>query len=517
MNIIELLKQRAQETPDKLALIHKGEKVTYRELQQRTSSAAAFFTNQGLSSGQKALLLIPLSIELYIIFLGLVRSGITIVLIDPSAGRDHVEQALHSVAVDAFIATPKAHLLRYIKAVGDIRKKFTTNIWLPGSKMIRYPIKEGMQNQDIKTTPDHPALITFTSGSTGIPKGISRSHEFLIKQHQAIDHSLPSAAEDIELNTLPVFILSNLASGITTVIPDVDVKNPATADAEEITQQIRRDKVNRLLASPAFCQNLADHLQTKGERIEAITKIFTGGGPVFPNLLKQLSHCFPNADIVAVYGSTEAEPIAHISIRNITESHFEKMQQGGGLLTGQPVSDISLAILPDQDGTPIGPYTEEAFNQLILPPMACGEIVVAGDHVQKGYISGDSRKTKFTVADTIWHRTGDAGYIDQQGRLWLQGRCSAKIAKQGELIYPFAIEAAAMSFPEVQKAAFIELNGEATLAIETNTTDHLLLHERIKEKLKKVDSVRVVKTIPVDKRHNSKILYPQLAKQLSES
>ncbi len=514
MNIIRLLEREVKENPEKVALIHKGEKLTYLELKQRSAAAAKFFSSHGLSSGHNALLFIPLSIELYVIFLGLIKNGITVVLIDPSAGKNHIEHAIQSICPDAFIATPKAHLLRFIPAVRKIPKKFSTNIWLPGSKLIRYSIDERQQQYDIETAPDHPALITFTSGSTGIPKGISRSHQFLINQHQAIDNSLPSDENDIELNTLPVFILSNLACGITTVIPDIDIKNPADVDAGLIAAQIRQDGVNRLLASPAFCQNLADHLQAKNERIDSIRKIFTGGGPVFPNLLQQLSLCFPSAEIVAVYGSTEAEPIAHVSYINITESHFGRMQQGGGLLTGEPVPEVSLEIIPDMAGTPIGPFTEEAFSNMALSSMACGEIVVAGDHVQKAYISGDSGNTKFEVGGTVWHRTGDAGYMDQDGKLWLQGRCSAKIEKDGVITYPFGVEAAAMSFPGVIKAAFVEVNGTSVLAVETQVADQQPLCDRIKANLKKVDSIRIVKSIPVDRRHNSKILYRELEKLL---
>ncbi len=517
MNIIELLKKRTEKNPDKVALIHKGEKVTYRGLELRSCAAAGFFTKHGLYCGQKALLFIPLCIDFYVVFLGLIRSGVTVVLIDPSAGRSHIAHSAHSISPDAFIATPKAHLLRFINAVGKIPKKFSTNVWLPGSTVIRYTSDEKLQNHDIQTASDHPALITFTSGSTGVPKGISRSHEFLINQHQAIDHSLPSEDKDVELNTLPVFILSNLACGITTVIPDIDVKNPATVDAKQIVKQIQTDGVNRLLASPAFFQNLANYYQSRNESNETILKIFTGGGPVFPNLLEQLSRCFPNAEIVAVYGSSEAEPIAHVSYHDITESCFERMQQGSGLLTGEPVPEISLAIIPDKDEVPIGPFTEEEFSNLSFPPMAYGEIVVTGDHVQKAYISGDNGKTKFEVADTVWHRTGDAGYMDQEGRLWLQGRCSAKIVKGGGVTYPFSVEAAAMSFLGVKKAALVKVNGSMILAIETKSVDPQPLCNEIKEKLEKIDSVRVVKTIPVDRRHNSKIVYHELEKLLLDS
>ena len=146
--------------------------------------------------------------------------------------------------------------------------------------------------------------------------------------------------------------------------------------------------------------------------------------------------------------------------------------------------------------------------------MCSGEIVVSGDHVQKSYISGDEKKTKFRVENIIWHRTGDAGYIDNRNRLWLLGRSSAKIVKKEKILYPFGIEAAAMSFAEVEKAALTSVDSTTILAIEATSKGKVPLCEQIKAKLKDVDAVQVVKKIPVDKRHNSKVLYAELRQLL---
>jgi len=534
MNIIELLKKNAKERPNKVALIHKGKKMTYQELEDSSQALARFFTINEVGEGKKALLFIPLSIEFYVIFLALVRSGVSVVLIDPSAGKDKVAQCVKAAKPDAFIATPKAHLLRFISAVAAIPKKFSTHGtfgWIPGSKVIRYLESDGSNGRinggenfkDFEAPSDYPALITFTSGSTGIPKGISRSHGFLINQHKAISHALPAMENDVELNTLPVFILSNLANGITTVIPDVDVKNNATVDAKQIVRQMQTNGVNRILAAPAFCKNIADYLESQKQSLPNMQRIYTGGGPVFPHLLKQLSLVFPNAEAIALYGSTEAEPIAHIGMHEIDDKVLEKMQKGSGLLAGKPISDIKLAIIPDKDGYPIGPFTSEEFRKLSLfaehgeieahgKSTLHGEIVVSGEHVQKSYISGDEGTTKFKVEDVIWHRTGDAGYLDIDGNLWLLGRCSAKIVKESKTIYPFGAEASAMSFSGVEKAALVEVDGVINLVIETKIANTEILCEKIKKTLSDVDSVVVLKKIPVDKRHNSKVLYSELKK-----
>ena len=341
-------------------------------------------------------------------------------------------------------------------------------------------------------------------------KALSRSHQFLINQHNTIKRSLQSKEYDIELNTLPVFILSNLASGITSVIPSVNIQKPRSVDAKKIIEQMYKEKVNRVLASPAFFQSLVDYLQYHKLTMHYIDEIYTGGGPVFPNLIQAISICFPNAQIIAVYGSTEAEPIAHINMKKVEKSFFDKMQSGHGLLVGKPINDIKLSIIKDQFSNKIGPFTDKQFATNNLKPMQVGEIVVSGDHVQKEYLNHNTNKNKFNVGSQIWHRTGDAGYLDCNGNLWIVGRCCAKIIKDNTVSYPFCIEAAALSHKEVKKAAVIEKNQEIILIIESHSKDKAKLCKDLLSSINSINTVKIVKTIPTDKRHNSKILYEKL-------
>ena len=115
----------------------------------------------------------------------------------------------------------------------------------------------------------------------------------------------------------------------------------------------------------------------------------------------------------------------------------------------------------------IGPYTANTFDRDALPAVSTGEIVVAGDHVLTGYLDGlGDHETKFKVGDRTWHRTGDAGYLDKVGRLWLLGRASAKLVDEHGIVYPFAVECAAMSAEAVHRCALVEHGGARVLAVE---------------------------------------------------
>jgi acyl-CoA synthetase (AMP-forming)/AMP-acid ligase II len=193
------------------------------------------------------------------------------------------------------------------------------------------------------------------------------------------------------------------------------------------------------------------------------------------------------------------------------------MLGGSGLLAGPPVEAIRLRILRDQWGRPIGPYTEAEFATHCLPPEQPGEIVVSGPHVLSGYLHGHGNdETKFQVNSVTWHRTGDAGYLDAQGRLWLLGRCVARVDDTHGTLYPFAAECAVYQDQRVRRAAVVAHQGRRLLAVEFFDREAHLDLAAIRKTLAWacLDEVRVCRQIPVDGRHNAKIDYPGLRRLL---
>jgi acyl-CoA synthetase (AMP-forming)/AMP-acid ligase II len=246
-----------------------------------------------------------------------------------------------------------------------------------------------------------------------------------------------------------------------------------------------------------------------------LRKLYTGGAPVFPRLLEALRELAPNANPVAVYGSTEAEPIAHIEMGAITPDDIAAMRAGRGLLAGLPVKEVSLHILRDRWGTPRGEMTESEFASETMPVGEAGEIVVTGEHVLKGYLGGEGdEETKFQAAGEIWHRTGDAGRIDDSGRLWLLGRCVARIEDSRGSLYPLGVESVAMTYPKVRRAAALAHGGKRLLVIEGDADEALKQHLREAAAWAYLDDVASISRMPLDARHNSKIDYPALRRQL---
>jgi olefin beta-lactone synthetase len=518
MTIGEMLREQARRRPDTVALIDesRGRTLTFVQLEDAVAQAAAWWGEQGLRRGQAALVFVPMSADLYVALLALFRIGAVALFLDPSAGAEHIERCCDRWPPNAFLAIPKAHLLRLkSRALRRIPLKVSLGAWIPGAR--RWPSRgQGARWEDSSARPEDPALVTFTSGSTGVPKAAVRTQAFLIAQFHALAPNIALESGDVDYATLPIFALANLAAGVTTVIPSVDLRRPGAVDASRVFAQLKRSQVNRITASPAFFEQLIERSRGTGETLPMLRKIYSGGAPVFPRLLSALGALAPHAKVVAVYGSTEAEPIADCDVADLTEADVTAMRRGRGLIAGTPVPQVHIAVIADEWGKPRPDVSTEEFKSLALPVNEIGEIVVSGDHVLKGYLGGvGNEETKFRVGAEIWHRTGDAGCLDERGRLWLHGRCAARIDDAQGRLYPFGVECVAMTFPEVKRAAVLAHRGSRILIVEVGVAG---LEQKLLEATRWAGIARVAvsRRIPVDPRHNAKIDYPKLHRQLGE-
>lgn len=473
MNLIDSLEKICETYPNNDAIIENSGRIySFSNLRQRANGLAALWQAQGIKKGDRVLIALGINFDLYASLVALWWIGAVAVLPEPALGIDGVRHAMK-------VTKPKALLLGglYKFLPNFIPEMRSANILLSlvGKKCDYLPV--------IKLDEDAPALISFTSGSSGVPKSIIRSHGFMLAQDAAIAPLISSLDKKCrDLVGFPVFVIANLGQGVCSVLPNWRIRRPDTAKPSKLFNYIKKNNVSRLLLSPALIEKLADYGLPN-----CVKTIFTGGGPVFPDLILRVKMARPDIKFYAVYGSTEAEPIAEIDADDLSTDDFVSMQNGKGIIAGPPVAAAKVRIFDN-------------------------EIQVSGNHVVKGYLDPKHDvETKIRDEDgVLWHKTGDAGYFDEMGRLRLLGRLKDVVGD----VFPFPIEAAARKWQGVRRAALIYIDNQAILVIEGE--GQFMSNWQVFAKQLGIHNVRHIAKMPMDKRHGSKIDAISLAKIMGD-
>ena len=521
MNVADLFADPVARYPTASALIEGGGgsrcETSFAALDESARRIASMLRRDGIGHGDGVLFFAPPSASLYAALIAVFRRGAVALFVDPSAGRAVLGDACAMWPPKALVATRKAHLLRLASsALRGISAKYVTAGWVPGATSLSGTQSMPRDEMTESVSADAPALVTFTSGSTGRPKGVVRTHAILRAQLTALTDAFAAEPGDRELVSLPIVVLLNLANGAETVLPDADLRKPASIDAPAIARQMAHERVTRATASPAFLERLTDDPAGR-DALRGMRTFVTGGGPVFPDIVSRLVQAAPSARVVSVYGSTEAEPIAHVSADEVSTADLEAMRGGAGLLAGEPDRHVVMRVIRRQWGRPIPPLDSAGLDAMSCGVSEAGEIVASGAHVVRGYLHGvGEEETKFRVDAQVWHRTGDVGYVDDRGRLWLLGRASAVIEDARGVLYPFAVECSARERLGGARVAVIGDRGQRILAIERPPDAAAIDESAALESLAwaQIDRLVICRALPMDRRHNSKIDYGALAKMI---
>lgn len=473
-SLLGVFARTVERHPNRVAIIDgQGRRVTFADLKSRADGLAAAWQAQGIGAKDRVLMAMPLGSDLYASLAALWSLGATVVLPEPAMGIAGLRHAVRTAGVTAFCASGGYQFLRLL----------LPQLWL--TRQLRLTDAKGSP-APVTTSQADIALISFTSGSSGQPKAIPRSHGFLLAQHHALTPLLDSALEERDLVAFPVFALLNLAGGRTSILPNWEMSKPGELAPQQLCDWIARQSATRALLPPSLCQKLGAITLPRG-----LHSVFTGGGPVFPDIIAAVQASNPGLKITCVYGSTEAEPLAVLDTADVTDDDHHAMLSGAGLLAGNPVAGLQLRLMND-------------------------EIQVAGPHVNGHYLDpAHEAENKIRIGDTIWHRTGDAGHLDELGRLWLWGRAGTQVMIGDQQVYPFSIEVAARQWPGVRQCALTQMATNPVLVVEGNSSE-LAVWQRNAQKLG-INRVHHVARIPMDRRHASKIDRKALAEILAST
>lgn len=418
-NIIEVFLARVEETAHVPALVHEGRSVTYKDLLNDVLCTAAYYQQKGIIKGDKVLVSIPVSIDLYRTILAILYLGAIPVLPDEWLSGDLLKEGLDKVPCSALIAPGK--LILYTSFNGPLRS-------------IPLKIKSGKMNAAPASSPPYQgtdnevAVVCFTARENAV-KVSDLSHELILAQLTALKPLL-QPAQDITLTTFAYVPLWQLALGKTTVLPPDKFKAGKPDAATIIANACKENKVTTLIIPPV----LMDMLTTFS--LPLVRHIYTGGDPVFPSLAGDITIKFPQAATTIIYGITPALPISHITSAEVGNTSLKTLKSRG-LPVGFTDGAIAASIIPFHH-SPIPPLSSFAWQQLQCKPGEAGEIVVSGEHVLKQYLHDTDAASLDTihVDGVTWLRTGDAGSVSEEGKLYYLGHMQELFEWDGQLIFP---------------------------------------------------------------------------------
>jgi len=503
-NIVQFFLENVEKYPQKVAIIDNNKQITYKELYQKVVQNAAFYQSKGLGAGDRILVFIPMSIELYCHIIAIFYIGAVAVFVDEWSNLNRLKQACTIAKCKALIAPQLfVFIAQFIAVVRNIPIKLSTR------EMRSLSNKYNAKMWEINS--DAPALITFTTGSTGTPKAANRTHQFLKHQFDALIHEVNPQSSDIDLVTLPVVLLLNLGVGATSVIGNFNPKKIHRFNPKYYAQLVENEKVNRITSSPHFVLSIGKQISGNTTELQSVKRIFTGGAPVFPTDAELLNKAFHSAEINILYGSTEAEPMSSITANELSNQVLEK-----GLAVGSIFINAQIRIIQIIENE-INIESETDWQKIVKPIGEIGEIIVSGNHVLASYFNSpiEFKMNKIVDNQIVWHRTGDAGYVDTNGRLFLTGRCKTMIWHNNIIISPFLVEYQLMQIAGIECGTVLKINNSICLIVEKKkSSSKMEVETALSHTSIYFDKVLYISKIPKDKRHYSKIDYEALKLKL---
>jgi acyl-CoA synthetase (AMP-forming)/AMP-acid ligase II len=375
--------------------------------------------------------------------------------------------------------------------------------------------------------PEQTAAILFTSGSTGVPKGVVTPFRVFAAQVEALRTVYGIEPGESDLATFPLFALFGPALGMASIVPDMDASRPGATDPERLLEALHDFACTNLFASPALIDKLGRHCADHHLTLSSLRRAISAGAPASAPALERFRTALPEGvEVLTSYGATEALPVSVMASEELLRDTRQITERGGGVCVGRPVPGMQVRIIAIHD-QPVEAWSED----LPLAAGEIGEIVVCGAVVTPSYYKrpAATRLAKIPGADGgFWHRMGDVGYFDEHGRLWMCGRKGHRVETDRGTLFTIPCEAVFNTHPAVRRSALVGVTRSSgrpgrtqpVLCVERapgHDVRPAALTQELLEIAKQHDHTRSIETVlyhdafPVDVRHNAKIFREKLA------
>lgn len=465
-NVASFLREQARSRPDAPALRFPSagyqtaapawDSWTYAELDRHSDAYACGFHAAGFHAGEKVVLLTRPNLHFYAFVMGLFKLGAVPVLLDPGMGREAVLKCIEQIRPEGMVALSAVHALRQVvrRPFASVTKHVTVGSrWFWGGHTLQQvyrPTDEPFRLAERAAGDD--AAILFTSGSTGTPKGVVSRQEMFAAQVTSIREMFGFEPGGVMVQAFAAFALFDLCWGHCAVIPKMDLSKPATADPADFAAAVRVNRANVAFASPIVWQNVLRWCEKTGTKLDTLQRVVTVGAPIPAYLHRRLQPFLADgAQIWTPYGATEGMPVTQIGTDELL-SLQERTKRGEGTCVGRPAPGAGIRVIRVTDDA-----IPEWSADLALPDGEVGEIAVSGTQISTEYRDLPDAQAKAKIRDgaTIWHRMGDLGRIDPDGRLWFAGRKAHRLRTARGMIPCVPVEQVFNEHPSVFRTALV--------------------------------------------------------------
>lgn len=518
------------ERPDAVAVVVPGEQrgttavsVTFRSLWRLVQQYRRGLRARGMLKGDRVLMLVPPGVEFLAFTLAILGNGGIPVFVDPGVGAENLKRCIDNAGVIGVVSVPRALPLRalWFRQFQTVRYHCVVSeaLPLPGTSGVFRAQFEADEEPEVERT--GVEMIAYTSGGTGVPKGVLFTPEMLTDQLAVFRSVFGFGKGQVDLPLLPIFSLFDVALGITAVIPPLDPAKPLLFDPERMAEVIDAYRITSSFGSPTLWKKLSEWARAQGRTFGSLERVLIAGAPVADDVLAAVQDVVPNGSVFVPYGATEALPVSVTSATDRLKARkLEESNDGQqGLPIGAAVPGVTIRVMPvGTAATPNGWGEPCAAGEI-------GELWVSGPTVSPGYLHATSdRTTKRIVEGTRWHALGDVGYVGRSGMAYFCGRL-AHVVLTGRLLCPIPVERIVNQLGGVKRSALVSL-GDGVAGVVVEPTDAAILADtarvddlvgRVKSALASaplttdITSVFVHPSFPVDGRHNAKIFRDKLS------